>query len=41
MDTNDPEFHEKAYPELPKETNNLAWMKDQGPQKRSTTYEPH
>ncbi|KAF3987737.1 hypothetical protein FT663_02696 [Candidozyma haemuli var. vulneris] len=43
MDINDPEFldklHEKYYPELPKETNKLAWMKDQGPQKRSTTYE--
>lgn len=43
MDINDPEFldklHEKYYPDLPKETSKLAWMKPQEPQKRKTTYE--
>lgn len=43
MDINDPNFldqlHEKYYPDLPKETKKLAWMKEPLPQKRVTTYE--
>lgn len=43
MDLNDPDFldklHEKYYPDLPKETSKLAWMKAQEPQKRKTSYE--
>lgn len=43
LDLNDPNFldklHEKYYPDLPKETSKLAWMKEPLPQKRVTTYE--
>lgn len=43
LDLDDPDFfdklHEKYYPDLPKETNKLAWMTEKVPQKRVTTYE--
>lgn len=43
LDLNDPNFldklHEKYYPDLPKETSKLAWMKEPLPQQRVTTYE--
>ncbi|SGZ56375.1 CIC11C00000003721 [Sungouiella intermedia] len=43
MDINDPNFfdklHEKYYPDLPKETSKLAWMKEPLPQQKVTTYE--
>lgn len=43
LDINDPNFldklHEKYYPDLPKETSKLAWMKDPLPQKRTTSYD--
>lgn len=43
LDLEDPEFldklHEKYYPDLPKETSKLAWMKEPLPQQRITTYE--
>lgn len=43
LDLNDPTFldklHEKYYPDLPKETSKLAWMKEPLPQQRVTTYE--
>lgn len=43
MDINDPRFldklHEKYYPDLPKETNKLAWMAEQPSQERKTSYE--
>lgn len=42
LDINDPHFldrlHEKYYPDLPKETSKLQWMKDPGPQPKSSSY---
>lgn len=43
LDINDPDFydklHEKYYPDLPKETSKLAWMREPLPKQTDTTYE--